>query len=121
MRARLLFCLAVLTQVAVLYAPGTGATPAVSHLDKLVHAAVFAAVIWTGRRAGLPLPALVAIFAAHVVASEIVQHLLLDERGGDPADVLADLVGVGLGATLPRTRLGHDGAASGGTRGSMGT
>jgi hypothetical protein len=39
----------------------------------------------------------VLLFAAHAVVSEIVQHFYYVHRTGDPLDVLADWVGVGLG------------------------
>lgn len=41
-----------------------------------------------------------AVFAAHGVLSEIIQARLYADRSGDPADVLADLVGVALGALV---------------------
>lgn len=119
MRARLLFGLAVAVQVLVLYwpiAPDVGAVP---NLDTLVHAAVFGSAVWTGRRAGLPLPVLVTVFAVHAGVSELLQGAFLDERSGDPADVVADLAGIALGAAVSRTRLGHDSAEKGAGPGSM--
>ena len=96
------FGAALVVQLLVLYAPdpgtGGGALPG---LDKLVHVAVFAAAVWTGRAAGLPAVPLVAALAVHAGVSELVQGALLPGRDGDPLDVAADLVGVALGAVLP--------------------
>ena len=97
---RAALALAVLLQLAVLYAPsGTAAQPFV-HSDKVVHVLVFAvpvalAVVVTRR------PGWVAgVFLAHAVVSEVVQGTLLPLRAGDPLDALADAVGVGLGVLL---------------------
>jgi hypothetical protein len=89
-----LFAVAVIANLLLLFwprAPGTGGIP---HLDKAVHLVSFAAVTWTGARAGLAVRALVAVLAVHATASELIQHTLLPDRSGDPADVLADLAGV---------------------------
>ena len=39
----------------------------------------------------------VPLFAIHGPVSEVVQHLLLPRRSGDPYDLIADVVGIGLG------------------------
>lgn len=100
-RSRAAFALAVLVHLVVLYWPASAAGPAglVPGTDKLVHAAVFAAVAWTGLRAGLPVRWLVAALLGHAVLSEVVQGTLLAERDGDPGDALADAAGV-LAAVL---------------------
>lgn len=41
--------------------------------------------------------AVAAIFVAHAVVSEIIQHVFYRHRTGDPLDALADCVGVALG------------------------
>jgi hypothetical protein len=118
--ARLLFGLALLAQVVVLYAPGTTAESfAVPYADKVVHVAVFAAVVVAGRRAGLPLRLLVVVSVVQAVVSEVVQDALVPDRSGDPFDVVADLAGVAIGVLASRTRLGHDPAADGDGRGSI--
>ena len=94
---------AVLLQLVVLYAP-SGAGPSTVNADKLVHFAIFALVAWAGRRVGLPLVPLVVVLVAHAVLSEVVQATLLDERSGDPWDVVADVVGIGVGVLLPTRR-----------------
>lgn len=120
MTARLLFGLAVLAQLVVLYAPGTAAESlAVPHADKIVHVAVFAAVVVAGSRVGLPLWLLVAVSVVQAVVSEVVQDALVPARSGDPVDVVADLAGVTLGILASRTRLGHDTATGGAAPGSI--
>jgi len=100
---RMLFVLAIAVQLVVLYAPrGTGG--GIPYLDKVVHVAIFAAVVWAGRRAGIPGVVLAAIFLAHAVVSELVQAELLPGRSGSVTDVLADVAGVVLGLALPVRR-----------------
>lgn len=100
---RALFILAIAVQLVVLYAPrGTGGW--IPYSDKVVHVAIFAAVVWAGRRVGVPGVLLAAIFLAHAVVSELVQAELLPGRSGSVTDVLADVVGVALGLALPVRR-----------------
>lgn len=101
--AWLAFAVACLLQVIAVYLPeqphvGTG----IPHLDKLVHASIFALPTYLGLRAGrgAALPA-VAV-AAHAPVSELVQWRLLPHRSGDPWDLLADLVGVVIGLLVWR-------------------
>jgi VanZ family protein len=118
--ARLLFGLAVLAQLVVLYAPGTATESFVlPHVDKVVHAAVFAAVVVAGRRMGLPLWPLAAVSVVQAVLSEAIQDTLVPARSGDPVDIVADLAGITLGVLVSRTRLGHDTAAERTGRGSI--
>ncbi len=83
--------------------------------DKVEHAVVFALPVllillvaalsgrsgwqWPGTRTGA---LVVAIFAAHAVVSEVIQHLWYRYRTGDPLDVLADWVGIAVGLLLFR-------------------
>jgi VanZ family protein len=94
---------AVVVQLAVLYVPrtpqvGTGALP----VDKLAHALVFAVPVVALVAAGLPRAWVVAAMAIHAPLSEVLQDVLLAGRSGDPTDVVADLVGVVIGAWLAR-------------------
>jgi hypothetical protein len=89
---------AILIQLVVLYAPSAPGGPTFAHVDKLVHAAVFALPVLLLLLARLPWLPVVALVAAHAPVSEIVQARLLADRAGDPWDAVADLVGVGLGA-----------------------
>jgi hypothetical protein len=98
-RDRALLAAAVAVQLAVLYWP-RAAGDGLPYVDKLVHAAVFGAVAWAGCRAGVPHRVLLPLLAAHAVVSEVVQARLMTGRSGDPADVVADLVGTGLGLLL---------------------
>ncbi|WP_127131731.1 VanZ family protein [Georgenia sp. SYP-B2076] len=99
----LALAVALVVQLVVLYLPevpsaGTG----VPGVDKVVHAAVFGAVTVAGLRAGLRARLVVGFGLAHAVVSELVQHLLLAGRSGDPLDVVADVAGVALGWVLAR-------------------
>jgi hypothetical protein len=88
-----LFVLAVTVHLVVLYwprAPSTGGLP----IDKVVHAAIFAAVLWTAVNAGFRLVPVAVVLAGHAVVSELIQQHLLAGRSGDPLDSLADLAGV---------------------------
>jgi len=121
-KARLLFVVAVLVQLVVLYwpsAPEMG--PLVPFADKIVHVAVFVVAVWTGRRAGIPVWALVVIFGVHAGLSEVLQDRLLDDRAGDRGDLVADFAGIALGSVLPRTRVGYRSAEKGTQPGSMGS
>ena len=92
---RFLFAAAVVANLVLLFWPRTVGGDGLPHLDKVAHAISFALVLWTGIRAGLPGRGLAAGLAVHAVASELLQETLLADRSGDPADVLADLAGVG--------------------------
>ncbi len=96
---------ALILQFAVLYTPrapavDVGALP----LDKLVHLAVFALPTYALIRAGLPVVAVVILMSAQAVGSELLQHVALANRSGDPGDLLADLVGVAVAVALVRLR-----------------
>lgn len=103
---RVALVLLVALHVAILYAPDTGGAPAFPGADKIVHVATFASVALAGLRAGLSARWWLPVVAAHAVVSELVQHWVLPHRSGDPADVAADLVGVGVGI-LARWLLGR--------------
>ncbi len=92
--------LAVLVQLAVLYAPAGATAAPFPHADKVVHVLVFlvpvALAVFVTHRPGV----VAAVFVVHAVASEVVQATLLPLRAGDPRDALADVVGVGLGVLV---------------------
>lgn len=98
--ARVTFVLALAGHLVALYAPATPAGVGLPGLDKIVHATIFAAVAVTGLWAGLPRVPLLAALVVHAPLSEVVQAGWLADRGGDPLDVVADLVGVSVGALL---------------------
>lgn len=89
--------LAFAVQLLVLYAPSAGGGGTFPHADKIVHAAVFALPVFFALVAGVPARWVVSFMALHAVLSEVIQGQLLAQRSGDPWDVAADLVGVGLG------------------------
>lgn len=109
---RLLFATAVAVNLAVLYWPRpVSEGPDIPHLDKVAHLLVFAAVAWTGARAGLLARWLVPALVLHAVTSELAQAYLLPRRSGDAADVLADCAGVLAGMVLARASWRHERAA----------
>ena len=91
--------LALAVQLVVLYAPAVPDVPGtgVPGADKVVHAAVFAAVTLAALRAGLSGWVVAAYGLAHAGVSEALQHVLLAGRTGDGADVVADVAGVVAG------------------------
>jgi hypothetical protein len=108
----LLFALALCAQLYALYAPRAPSTGSTWGLDKIVHASLFAAVVWTGRRVGLPPVWWIAVCAIHGPVSELVQAHFLPHRDGTVGDALADLAGVAVGSLIPigpRVHLGGPG------------
>jgi hypothetical protein len=104
-----------------------GGPEAITHLDKLVHALVFGAVALTGLRAGLPVRPLAVALIAHAGVSELIQGQLLDQRGGDPWDAAADVIGTVLGgviagvlAAMGRAERQNPGVDESPTRGTLG-
>ena len=96
-----LAALAVGLQLVVLYAPrvpavDTGGLP----VDKLVHVVAFAVPTVALIAAGLPRGWVIGLMAVHAPLSEIIQGRLLTDRSMQAADVVADLVGVALGALV---------------------
>ena len=95
----------LLLSLYVLFTPRAGGESLFPYADKVVHFVLFALLAATTRwRFGTGLWAVVA----YAVLSEVVQGLLLSTRSGDAYDVVADLLGAGLGwlvaARLPRPR-----------------
>ena len=94
---------ALVVQVLVLYAPEVPAAPiGVPGADKVAHLAVFAAVTLTALRAGIAPAPVLGLGVVHAVLSEVIQHALLPGRSGDPADAVADVLGVLAGVVLAR-------------------
>lgn len=98
---------ALLAQLFVLYSPGSAVpTVSVPGLDKALHLTIFlipALVIGRLTRSSWPL----WLLAAHGVASELIQHWFIANRTGDWRDVLANLIGVGLGVLAARLVTRH--------------
>jgi VanZ family protein len=98
---RIAFVAAVALQLYGVYSPReAGPHVGIPQIDKVAHCFLFAAVAFTGLKVGVPARWLLGALAANAIVSELVQHWLLPQRDGDPFDVLADLVGVVLGAWL---------------------
>lgn len=81
-----------------LYRPGGfgGDGPEVPGLDKVAHVAIFGLPVFFLLLAGCRRWWVIILFAVHGPLSEVVQHLLLPRRTGDPYDLIADTVGIGL-------------------------
>ena len=96
------FVAALLLQTYLLYAyvPGPASGITIPHLDKVVHVGMFALPAFLGVLARLRLWLVGLILVVHAPVSELVQHRYLPGRAGDPADLIADLVGIGLGLVL---------------------
>lgn len=98
---RIAFVAAVVLQLYGVYAPReAGPHVGLPQVDKIAHCFLFAAVAFTGWKAGVPVRWLLGALVANAVVSELVQHWVLPQRDGDPFDALADLAGVALGAWL---------------------
>lgn len=96
---------ALALQIAVLYVPrAPGVAVDGLPLDKFVHVAVFALPTYALIRLGWSRATVGVLMVGQAVASELTQHVMLSQRSGDPADVLADLVGVLLGVVLAGRR-----------------
>jgi hypothetical protein len=95
-----LFALAIVVQLIALYLPNPPSGGGLPGADKVVHAAVFLAPALLGVLAGLRPVVLAPLLIAHAIASEIVQHVFLPGRGGDPWDAVADIVGVAVGLAV---------------------
>jgi len=96
--ARVAFGAAIVVQLVVLYWPWGVSPPGGLPWDKVAHVAIFAAVAWTGRWAGVPTRQLLAALLVHAVASEAVQGQFYPARSGEPGDSLADAAGA-IGAS----------------------
>lgn len=92
---------AVVVHLLALYLPGSPdpGPDLVPHLDKVVHVGLFAVPTFLARRvttAWWP----VVLIALHAPVSELVQYHFIPYRSGDPLDLVADVVGIGLGLWL---------------------
>lgn len=114
------FVTAVLVNLVLLYWPRTVSAGGVPQLDKLVHLGSFALLAWTGLRASLPVRVLLPALALHAVLSEVVQGTLLARRSGEPADGVADLLGVLVGWLAARASWSGERAGAGGRPGRAG-
>ena len=94
------FAVLVLAHLAALYWPRVSVEGPVIWSDKVMHVILFALPAAAGLLAGLRPAYLLVPLALHAPVSEALQHDVLPNRSGDPADAVADLAGVVVGATL---------------------
>ncbi|MGH3905617.1 MAG: VanZ family protein [Pseudonocardiaceae bacterium] len=83
--------------VVVLFTPASEVPTGPWWADDVVHATVFALLAVTGRVLPVRQPVLTVGLAAYAALSEVVQAVTPLHRTGSAFDVLADLVGIGLG------------------------
>ena len=102
--------MALALQAVALYSPGSSGPPLITvpHIDKVVHGALFAVPAYLIRRLTVSWWPVVAL-AAHAVVSELIQGAWLPNRAGDPFDLHADGVGIGLGVWAARLVPGPEG------------
>lgn len=94
------FAAVALFSVYALFWPRPAGPQGLDGSDKLVHLLLFALLAGTTRWRFGPGTALLAAVVGYAALSELVQALLLPDRSGDLLDLLADVVGVGLGAVI---------------------
>lgn len=92
----------MLLSVYVLFRPGDGAPEPFPYADKVVHLVLFALVAAATRWRFGARNVVLRCVVAYAVLSEVVQAVAIGSRSGDVLDVLADLVGVGIGWQLAR-------------------
>ena len=98
---RIGFVAACLLQLYGVYSPQqAGPDVGLPLADKAAHLFLFGSVAFLGLKAGVPSRWLLVALVSNAVVSELVQHFVLPQRGGDPLDSLADLVGVAVGAWI---------------------
>ena len=101
------FGVVVVLSAYVLLAPDDGTPSVLPDLDKLVHVLLFAALAFTGRRAGLPLGPLVAGLVLYAGGSELLQGTELLGRSRSGWDAMADAAGIAVGAATAGLRGGR--------------
>ncbi|MFC7487877.1 VanZ family protein [Knoellia sp. CPCC 206453] len=99
---------AVVLQFVLLYSPSGGGASPFPNFDKLVHCSIFALPVFFALLARLPWVPVIAVLALHAPVSELLQWALLPHRSGDPWDVVADLVGMALGAAAAHLALNRE-------------
>ena len=97
---RIAFGAAFLVSLAVLFTPASGVPWAPPGVDKLVHAALFAGLGFTGRWAGAGPRSLAVVLVLYAAVSEVVQEWAPLDRTGSVADLVADAAGLLLGLVV---------------------
>lgn len=88
---------AVLLSMLVLFTPGGRVPGGPWWADDVVHVSVFALLASTGRMVPVRWPVMTVGLAGYAALSEVVHAVAPLHRTGSVLDVLADLVGIGLG------------------------
>jgi VanZ family protein len=98
---RIGFVAACLLQLYGVYSPRqTGPDVGLPLADKVAHLFLFGSVAFLGLKVGVRSRWLLVALVSNAVISELVQHFVLPQRSGDPFDLLADLLGVAVGAWI---------------------
>jgi hypothetical protein len=97
---RVAFGAAFLVSLVVLFTPASGVPWAPPGVDKLVHAALFAGLGFTGRWARFGRGSLAVVLVVYAAGSEVVQEWGPLDRTGSLADLAADAAGVLLGLVV---------------------
>ena len=104
---QLVFAIALAASMVILFWPTVPGPPLFPFADKVIHFGLFAALGWSGVRAGLAVGGLAAGLAAYAVASEILQGALLPDRAASWSDLMADLIGAAVGLIAARATRGR--------------
>jgi len=88
---------AALLSMIMLFTPGSQVPKGAWWADDVVHVAVFAALAITGWRLPVRRWVLASGLAGYAVLSEVVHAVAPLHRTGSVLDVLADLIGIGVG------------------------
>ena len=97
MSRRTPFALVALLSLWMLFSPGSTVPSGPPYSDKVVHALLFAALAFTGLRAGVRPVVLLVGLVDYAAGSEVLQSVLPIHRDGDPADAAVDLLGLAAG------------------------
>ncbi len=97
---RLPLAILVPVSLVVLFSPGSTVPSGPPNSDKLVHAALFAALAAAAVCAGAGWRLAGALLLVYAAVSEVLQSVLPIHRHGDPADLIADAAGIGAGLIL---------------------
>lgn len=89
----------MLLSLVVLFSPASRVPSGIELNDKVVHAALFLTLAFTGVVAGLPVRALALGLVLYAGVSEVLQAVLPIDRDGSVLDALADVLGVVVGLT----------------------
>ncbi len=89
----------------MLFSPQGGGEPVFANADKVVHYLLFALLAGTVRWRFGGRERLLWLVFGYAALSEVIQHVALPGRSGDPVDVLADVAGASLGWLVVRRRL----------------